>query len=449
MLRRTLIYLSAFLFSAAAEAQSSGQETRRHYQDKIKRYLQKDAGISKYFSLTDKAFIMYASPSNKIRQVPEVVIPWKDAAAFGSFLNENNKATTLDVYNHARAGSLTYAVDGTDAEAGIYNPQQPLAGYRIAIDPGHVAGNAVTAAIEMKALTLYADSSEEVTEDISLIEGNLNLTSGLLLQEQLENAGAEVMLTRHAPNVSAFGITYDEWLKTHFKSTVDNEFRSGRISASEKNFLLHKATKKQIFHQLFKNLDLEERICKINEYNPDVTVIIHYNVDEKNADWVRPTAKNFTMAFVGGAFMAHELKSRKARFEFVRMLFSDDVDNSIALSKAVVQQFEQQLNIPAARPADAEYLSKNSLQAEKGVYCRNLLMAKYIKGPLVYGESLYQDNLEEAKALAAIKGRISELSFSGRVEEVAGAYFKGIINYAAAKAGYVDVAGTPTPGPHQ
>lgn len=136
------------------------------------------------------------------------------------------------------------------------------------------------------------------------------------------------------------------------------------------------------------------------------------------------------MAFVGGAFMAGDLSSPEKRFEFLRLLITDDLENSIALSSDVVNSFEKILNVKTASFNDAKYLIEGCLPAnEVGVYCRNLQLTRYIHSPLVYGETLYQDNINECVLL----NEEVDKTKNKRIQQVADAYFQGVLGYVNKK----------------
>ena len=203
--------------------------------------------------------------------------------------------------------------------------------------------------------------------------------------------------------------------------------KAGKLSLQQKQFFLSsKASKSDKFRVIFKDVELQKRAEIINNFKPDFTIIIHYNVDEKNTGWNKPANKNFNMTFVGGAFMKHDLSSPEKRFEFLRLLISSDLENSIALSSAMVKSFEKNLNVKTAVLKDAKYLGEGCLLTEEqGVYCRNLQLTRYIHGPLVYGETLYQDNMNECCAL----NKECDKTKNQRVQQVAEAYFQGVLNY--------------------
>lgn len=171
---------------------------------------------------------------------------------------------------------------------------------------------------------------------------------------------------------------------------------------------------------------MAKRAELINDFQPDLTIIIHYNVDETNFEWQKPSTKNFNMTFIGGAFMKTDLPTIEKRFEFLRMIISDDVEKSIALSSETIKNFEKYLNVKTAQQTDAKYLSEGCIATDKkGVYCRNLQLTRYIHSPLVYGETLYQDNIIECKLLNAETDKTK----NKRVQQVAEAYYQGILNY--------------------
>jgi hypothetical protein len=235
-----------------------------------------------------------------------------------------------------------------------------------------------------------------------------------------------VMLTRSEPGISAFGIDFKKWKDSLFLTSVAAAYERKDIDFEEKNYLLTKANSTEIFRRFFLAEDLRERARRINAFNPDLTLIIHYNVDETNVNWNKPTRKNYNMAFVGGSFTVDELDKPEARMEFLRLLLTDDIERSVEFSKFMVGSLVEKTGIPAALDSNATYLKDNCMKTDvKGVYSRNLTLTRKVKGVICYGESLYQDNISECKALCAKDAK--------RVEEVANAYFEGIINYVNRK----------------
>jgi hypothetical protein len=66
------------------------------------------------------------------------------------------------------------------------------------------------------------------------------------------------------------------------------------------------------------------------------------------------------------------------------------------------------------------------------VYARNLSMTRLVHGPIVFGETLYQDNMDEALVLSKMNtiDPVSGQKASTRTIEVAEAYYEGIEQWA-------------------
>jgi hypothetical protein len=111
-------------------------------------------------------------------------------------------------------------------------------------------------------------------------------------------------------------------------------------------------------------------------------------------------------------------------------LCTDQLNRSEDLSAKTVANFNNILKIPVAKSNDAEYLRDNCLSTSSpGVYCRNLALCRKINSPLVYGESLYQDNVNEAKLLMQADYDIYGIKANNRVKQVAESYFISVIQY--------------------
>ena len=284
--------------------------------------------------------------------------------------------------------------------------------------------------LEKKHIIIKGDSLNGITDSIEIAEGMLTYATAILLKEKLEAEGAIVFLTRTADKC-AFGKTYQQWKKDDLKTAVDSLYKIGELKAWQKDhFNSSKVKDRDIFRVVFRDLELAKRVELINNFKPDYTVVIHYNVDETNLDWNKTTNKNYNMCFVGGAFMKNDLSTKEKRFEFLRLLITDDLEKSIAISSSVMKSFESELKVPTATARDAKYIIEGCLPTEaNGVYCRNLQLPRYVHSPIVYGETLYQDNINECKLLSAETDKTK----NKRVQQVADAYFKGILNFATTK----------------
>lgn len=310
-----------------------------------------------------------------------------------------------------------------------------LNGMKIAIDPGHIGGAYHMGETESRCMTLVIPQplirGEDSVKQIQMVEGNFSFFTALILKHKLDSMGAQVMLTRSDTGVSSLGITFFEWKKKiKHKDYVDSLEKNNLISDKGLNLLKKHLDDKQLFAQVFASVDMANRAKKINAFQPDLTVVIHYNVNEKNAGWNHTTDKDYVMTFVPGCVTSEDMNKLAGRLNFLRLLLSNDIENSVKLSSAVVKKLSTKLNVPIAQKDDATYLGQACLTTpEKGVYARDLALTRLIKGPLVYGEPLYQDNNTECFLLTAQDDTVNGFSVSKRIELVAEAYFEGIVEY--------------------
>lgn len=419
----SLLYTPIAVFSqdAATAAQI------KYHSEKVKKYLDKSNALSPHYAVNSNGISIYASAQNKLKNIAEFHLDWAQIEAFNNSLKKWNTTKALEVYRSGRFGSASSIEKNSSPTMveQIYIPgTKSLKGLKIAIDPGHTAGDMETGGIEQKCLNFKCDSLKGLKEPIAISEGMLTYATAKLLKGKLEAEGAEVFMTRTFDGGSAFGFSFEYFLK---KKCIDSLYAAGVLNTKQKTILLDpKKSKRDKFRFVFKDLELQKRAEIINNYHPDYTIIIHYNVDETNTGWTNPANKNFNMTFVGGAFMKNDLSTPEKRFEFLRLLISKDLENSIALSSSMVKSFEKVLNVKTARATDATYLIQGCLTTgELGVYCRNLQLTRYIHGPLVYGETLYQDNIMECIAL----NKECDKTKNQRVQQVAEAYFQGILTY--------------------
>lgn len=304
---------------------------------------------------------------------------------------------------------------------------------RVAIDPGHMASDFRMAEIEGKYLRIFNDS---IKDSVSLFEGELTYLTAELLKGQLEGFGYEVLIS-HDYGKSAMGVGFFDWFSDSLirNHMIDSCLRVNMIDSTQYKYfndILEEDTlfaQKYIFHKVFKYVDFYYRAKLINEFNPDATVIIHFNVDVNNKPWKETTSNNESMAFVPGAFGEKEFKTVHDCENYVRLLTSQDLVESIKLSGYVLNSIEKEINVPIVTKVDSVgYLRDFCVGTnEKGVFCRNLAMTRMVEGPLCYLESFYQDNHTESCLLN--KPSDAEVYMPERLRQVSDAIAEGLQLY--------------------
>lgn len=353
-----------------------GVYTKEYLNKRLETYLKKDKELEDYYTLNDDALSIYSSDENKKLNKPEYVLQLAKSP-----LQQN------------------------------LNPKKiPLVGARIAIDPGHFGGDLA----KLEQRWIYISKNDAINQpEISFNEGTLTLLTAKKLKSLLEKAGATVLLTKEQSGLGVYDVLFTDWIK---------EFNNEK-----------KQSLTEIFRGYYNPLDLRARASKINALLPDLTIMIHYNAyDDRDpiTQENRLSSPNYNMAFVGGGFCKGEIKEFINRYHFLRLLLNDDIDKSILLSTEIMNQMTKQTQVPlVSDQLNIDYLRKASIKVGPGIYARNLTLTRLVKGPLCYGETFCQDNAEEAIRLNDKGLIIDGIAGPQRIEQVAQAYFKGIVSF--------------------
>jgi N-acetylmuramoyl-L-alanine amidase len=346
-----------------------GKFSAEEAEQKIHTFLAKDPEIRNYYRLTPEALYL------------------------GDLEHEQ-----LDYVLHFNT-ALSPSSDKPPRKQGLHN-------VKIAIDPGHFGG--AYAELEERYIHIPAEETKN-NQAIRFNEGDLPYLTALELQRLLESEGATVIVTREAIGRGTVQDDFIQWL--------ENANFPPDMSLSK------------IFRNYYNREDLIARAKKINEFSPDVTIVIHYNSHSTNND-SHLTESNYSLAFIPGAFGKGELNTVEARYELMRLLLTNDLEESLKLSEYITAQFVKQLGIPLIVETEkTSYTDKVCLLQKPGIYSRNLALTRLVHGPVCYGETLIQNNQDEVYRLAERTTSISGVPCSGRIKEVARAYFEGIKEY--------------------
>ncbi|MGB0522126.1 MAG: N-acetylmuramoyl-L-alanine amidase [Flammeovirgaceae bacterium] len=400
----------------------------KYYRAKADKYLVKHKYVNNFFEIDWVGVHIYANPRAKQRKQAEFTVHWDDLEHFKRLIKYADRSYQLEVYQSKGVQrfspqllNIISILEKNHHELPI-EEDKPLAGIKIAIDPGHIAGTWEVAVAESRFIEMYGIKKDP----IRFFEGELTLTTALVLQDSLERLGATVMLSRDKADYSALGMSFDEWMHTEL---IDTLLRIGyTLEQTERK--IRNTSKRRLYERYFLDEDLDARAEKINYFKPHFTVVIHFNADVNNIGWHTPTQKNYSMVFVPGSYLANELSTSTERFDFIRTLLTDHMQESTLLSQFVQNEFETQLKVPAVSDYRApKYISQFSKKVTKGVYARNLRLCRLLNTPVCYGESLLQDNKQEVLALSVNDFKAGIIA--PRLVEVANAYLVGIKKYVA------------------
>lgn len=357
-----------------------GKLTAEEVEIKIKTFLEKDQSISCFYQLTPEVLyigdlahqqIDYALHLNNTSQM-----------VFKKSIANYNKATS----------------------------DNSLKNIKIAIDPGHFGGD--LAELEGGNVKIPAEKTDK-NQPISFNEGTLTYLTAIALKSLLEAEGAIVFITRPDIGRGAIKESFPKWLEKHPLLLKSGDSLS------------------KIFRKYYNQEDLIARARDINAFAPDITIIIHYNshlTDLEKKHKALLTKSNFNLVFIPGAFCLNELNKIEDRYEFLRLIVTDDIEQSLKLSQQIIFEFVDKLNVPVISDNEkTSYIDKTCF-IQPGIYSRNLVLTRLVHSPLCYGETLVQNNENEIYRLSCSDIQEGQ-AYPKRINEVAQAYFAGIKNY--------------------
>lgn len=417
-------FVFLFILFIQAKLLVAQQDKIDLFKSRMDAILVKDKSIYKQIAFTDTALILFSDTTGKF---PEKIIRWKDMDAYRIQMQHLSIQESFNLYQREILYKPSFN-SNILTEPYYDRSKEKLKGYKIALDAGHTSCSFEEAKTEAKFIEMDSVLINGNYQSIKFYEAELTYITSLLLKEKLEKEGAKVLLTRENMCGGADGISFNTWIEKYMHKNLDSLYKAGEITLKEKNELLGKNNLRAKF-KIYNNLDIRKRAEKINAFNPHVSIIIHYNVDADNNTWNKPSNKNFNMVFIPGAFAKGELNKKEERFHFLRLLVCDDIDQSYQLAASAVKSFTDELKIALAKQNDCKYLDEYCTALKDGIFIRNLSLLRLIKGAVIYGETLYQDNKDEVILLSQKTKTYNGINYSPRIEDVVNAYYNCILEY--------------------
>jgi N-acetylmuramoyl-L-alanine amidase len=398
------------------------------------KFLANDYQIRDRVKIDNKGITLF-KPGTK---VADVVLYWSEMPRFIDIVENYDYNKMVKAFEH----KSTQAWQGfSQNEYSHYYNEFPdsVHNLRIALDPGHFGGNMDESIYEGRYAKFKA-SDVGTKSDVIYYEADLAYAIALILKQKLEEAGALVMLTRPYAT-SALGKPFKKWLKEDFSKELEWAKKDGTITNELYHTLKDSSThERYVFDYFYKFLEFRKRAEKVADFRPDLTFAIHLNAKEGNKRYgdryLPPIEENYNMAFVPGAFLQNELERTSHKVDFLRLLVSQDLPNSIRIADILMKKHTEKTGVPTIpHENEIRVLQENSLATDyEGVYCRNLAITRLIRGPIVYGESLYQDNLEMVKKLSAkdyefFHPELGRLMLPSICASIADAYYETVIEF--------------------
>ena len=255
-------------------------------------------------------------------------------------------------------------------------PEKPLAGLRIALDPGHLGGR-------------WAKMEErwfQVGDAPAVQEGDLALRTARILAPQLRKLGAKVFFVRK----SAEPITSkrpDDFRELARKILIKNGVPQPRADVLDPNDPAKEQTVRWQSEILFyRYSEIRRRAVLVNtKLHPDLVLCLHFNAE----GWGDPSnpiliETNHLHLLVNGSYLKDELEFDDERFEMVRRLLSRTCDEELPLANAAAASMAKATGLPPYQYPTT--LTTTKVGPSGYVYARNLLATRLYRCPVVYCE---------------------------------------------------------------
>ncbi|MBE2205558.1 MAG: N-acetylmuramoyl-L-alanine amidase [Chthoniobacterales bacterium] len=290
------------------------------------------------------------------------------------------------------------------------DPSKPLAGLKIAIDPGHLGGSWA----KMEERWFQIGKTRPVTE------GDMTLKVAKLLSARLKALGAEVFLTRSKPGPVT--------------SARPAQLRGAAVGSlqQKKEPVTKQAVTKESERLFYRVSEIRRRARLVNEaIQPDLVLCLHFNAE----DWgderkPRLVEENHLHFLVTGAWSGDELSYEDQRLDMLVKLLNRSHGEEISLAHTMAGVMAKATGLPpytyhggsVIRVGDSPY-----------VWGRNLLANRLFHCPVVYFEPYVMNSRPAfARIQAGDYEGLKSLGGSERksiYREYADAVTAGLVNY--------------------
>jgi hypothetical protein len=260
---------------------------------------------------------------------------------------------------------------------------KPLAGLRIALDPGHLGGRWA----RMEERWFRIGDSKPVAE------GDMTLLTARLLAKKLRTLGATVLFVRAQPGpltdarprqlrkaaLAELKRQQIRFIRDAYDGTADPIKQNSVQWESELLF--------------YRVSEIHARGVRVNDVlRPDLALCLHYNAeawgDEKNPTL---TEKNHLHLLINGNYAANELALDDVRLEMLLKLLTRCFADELAASKKVAAALAAATGLPPY-----EYTGDNArpVTGEPYLWTRNLLANRLYRCPTIYIEPYVMNSRE-------------------------------------------------------
>ena len=248
-------------------------------------------------------------------------------------------------------------------------PDKPLAGLRIALDPGHIGGYWA----KMEERWFRIGDSPPVTE------GDMTLTVAELLTPRLEELGAEVFLTRGKP-APATDLIVNQLEDVAAESLADKAIPNDEESLRKES--------ERLFYRV---AEIRRRANLVNQViRPDVVICLHFNAEPWGAaDNPQLVDQNHLHFLITGALSGQEIRYEDQRYDMLVKLLNRSFLEEVALTNVISRKIAAATGLPPYFYRTGAAIQVN---ANPYVWARNLLANRLFACPVVYIEPYVMNN---------------------------------------------------------
>jgi hypothetical protein len=257
-------------------------------------------------------------------------------------------------------------------------PNKPLAGLRVALDPGHLGGKWA----KMEERWFQVGDTKPVTE------GDLALRVSRMLASRLRNLGATVLFVRNSTQ-PVTPKRPDDFKELARKILIKNGLPQPRMGGDvldpndpEKD----KTIRWQSEMLFYRYSEIRRRAVLVNtKLHPDLVLCLHFNA-EGWGDPSKPTLidSNHLHLLVNGSYLQDELDLDDERFEMIRRLLSRAYEEELPIADTVAASMAKATGLPPYQYPTT--LTTTKVGSSGYVYARNLLATRLYRCPVVYCE---------------------------------------------------------------
>ncbi len=263
-------------------------------------------------------------------------------------------------------------------------PASPLAGIRIALDPGHLGGDWA----KMEERWYQLGNAAPITE------GDMTLRVSRLVAARLRDLGARVSFVRNSTE-PVTPLRPDDFKELARTILVRNGIPQPRAEVLNPDDPEKEQTIKWQSEILFyRYSEIRKRAVLVNtKLHPDLVLCLHFNA-EGWGDPKHPTLidHNHLHLLMNGSYLTQELEFDDERFEMIRRLLSRACDEELPLADTIASAMARETGLPAYQYPTDNYATH--VGASGYVYARNLLATRLYRCPVVYCEPYVMNNQE-------------------------------------------------------